>query len=178
MSRESRRQARSARGGVRRLAACALAVALLGPVTTAPAHASPDTMRRAVSNIVGGPMDMLLSPITGILTLARNIQDIEDSTAVRVVYVVPGWVWLTGLNFGAGGIRFFTGTLETLPGFFLFPFETDIDTLFDPVDDAGALIDYDNPLMWVENPWFYYNPLTVPLAIYPKWGINYTRAEL
>lgn len=153
-------------------------ISLLGALTASSAQASPDTLRRGFSNVVGGPLDMVLSPITGILTLARNLQDIDDSTGVKLVYTVPGWIWLTGLNFGSGGIRFFTGALETLPGVLLFPFETDIDTLFDPVDDASALIDLENPITWNENPWIYWNPLVAPFAIQPKWGINYTRAEL
>lgn len=178
MTRESRR-CRTARPGVlRRVAASGLAIGLLGTLAAAPAQASPDTLRRGVSNMFGGPLDMLLSPITGIMTVARNLRDIDDSTGVRVVYAVPGWIWLTGLNFGSGGIRFFTGAVELLPGVILFPFERDIDTLFDPVDDAAALIDLENPITWNENKWVYWNPLVVPFAIQPKWGIDYTRAEL
>jgi hypothetical protein len=155
-----------------------LAVAcLVVPAVAAPAAASPDTMRRSFSNMFGGPCDMLLSPFSGAMTLARNLQDVDDSTGVRVVYSVPGWVWLTGLNLGSGAIRAVTGALELVPGILLFPFETDLDPLFDPVEDAGALIDLENPIVWIENPWVYKNPLVVPFAIRAKWGISYTRAE-
>jgi len=155
-------------------------LALFGAVIfVAPsAQASPETLRRSFSNIIGGPLDMLLSPITATMTVARNLQEVDDSTGVRLVYAIPGIFWLTGLDFGSGFIRCATGTLEFPPGIFLFPFEPDVDTLFDPVDDAGALIDLDNPLMWIENPWVYKNPLVAPFAIQPKWGINYTRADL
>jgi hypothetical protein len=150
-------------------------IALLAP---AAASASPDTLRRSFSNIINGPFDMLLSPVVGGLTLARNIRDIDDSATVRVVYALPGWLWLTGLNFGAGSIRTVTGVLEVVPGTLLFPFsETDIDTLFDPVDDAGALVEWDNPVIDFESPWIYYNPIVVPFAITIKFGINYTVAE-
>ena len=142
------------------------------------AQASPETLRRSFSNIIGGHLDMILSPITATMTVARNLTEIDDSTGVRLVYAVPGIFWLTGLDFGSGFIRCATGALEFPPGIFLFPFEPDVDTLFDPVDDAGALIDLDNPLMWIENPWVYKNPLVAPFAIQPKWGINYTRADL
>ncbi|MCH2185977.1 hypothetical protein MK280_08915 [Myxococcota bacterium] len=154
--------------------------ALCGLVVFSPssAEASPETLRRSFSNIIGGPLDMILSPITATMTVARNLQEIDDSTGVRLVYAIPGIFWLTGLDFGSGFIRCATGTLELPPGIFLFPFEPDVDTLFDPVDDAGALIDLDNPLMWIENPWVYKNPLVAPFAIQPKWGINYTRADL
>ncbi|MAJ61445.1 MAG: hypothetical protein CBC48_16735 [bacterium TMED88] len=154
--------------------------ALCGSVAFAApsAEASPETLRRSFSNIIGGPLDMILSPITATMTVARNLTEIDDSTGVRLVYAIPGIFWLTGLDFGSGFIRCATGALEFPPGIFLFPFEPDVDTLFDPVDDAGALIDLDNPLMWIENPWVYKNPLVAPFAIQPKWGINYTRADL
>jgi hypothetical protein len=141
------------------------------------ASASPDTLRRGVSNIVMGPFDMILSPIQGLNTLANNLNDIDDSTAVRYVYVVPGLGWLTGLNFGGGMIRIATGAIESIPGVFLFPIETDVDTLFDPVDDAAALFSWDNPIAQMESPWVYYNPVVVPFAIQVKMGINYTRAD-
>jgi hypothetical protein len=157
----------------------ALLVSCLVLIGAAPrADASPDVLRRSFGNMIGGPLDMALSPFTGILTLSRNLEEIEDSTAVRVTYALPGWIWLTGLNFFSGGIRTVTGGLEVLPGIVLFPFETDIEPLFDPVEDAGALIELDNPLTWIENPWVYRNPLVVPFAIVPKWGIDYTRPEL
>lgn len=123
-----------------------------------------------------GPFDMILSPIVGVMTVAENLDSIDDTDAVRVVYAVPGVIWLTGLDFGAGVIRTVTGGLEVVPGILVFPFETDLDPLFDPVDDASALIDWDNPLVDVENPWVYYNPLVAPFAIRVKTGINYTRA--
>jgi hypothetical protein len=156
-----------------------LCLALCAAIVMAPARAlaSPETLSRSFSNIVNGPLDMLLSPITGILTLATNIQDIDDSTAVRVVYALPGWIWLTGLNFGAGGIRTITGALELIPGVLLYPFETDIDPLFDPVEDAAALVDWDNPLADTENPWLLYNPLYTLVSIRFKFGIDYTKAD-
>ncbi len=175
--RKSQRLVPAHRGGLARIATALLATCLLAALAAAPAQASPDTLRRGVSNIVGGPLDMVLSPFTAVTTVATNLQDIDDTSAVRVVYAVPGIVWLTGLNFGSGGIRFFTGGLELPPGVILFPFERDVDTLFDPVDDAGSLIDLENPIQWMENPWVYKNPLVVPFAIQPKWGINYTRAD-
>lgn len=161
----------------RRCVVASLLLVLVWTGLPSSAEASPETLRRSFSNIIGGPMDMLLSPITATMTVARNLTEIDDSTGVRLVYAVPGIFWLTGVDLGSGVIRCATGLLELPPGVFLFPFETDIDTLFDPVDDAGALIDLDNPLMWIENPWVYYNPLVAPFAIQPKWGINYTRAE-
>jgi hypothetical protein len=156
------------------IAVVSLAIATLMP---ADALASPVTLRRSFSNMIQGPLDMLLSPITSLLTLANNINDIEDSAAVRIVYPIPGWIWLAGLDFGSGGIRAITGVLEILPGVILFPFKTDIAPLFDPVVDASGLIEWDNPLAANENPWLLYNPLVAPFAIPVKFGINYTHAE-
>ena len=143
----------------------------------ATASASPDTLRRAFSNILMGPMDMILSPIVAVQTAARNLADVDDTPAVRVVYAVPGVIWLTGLNFGSGAIRIITGGLETVPGVLVFPFETDLDPLFDPVEDAPALIDWENPLVDVENPWVYYNPLVAPFAFNVRCGLNYTESD-
>ena len=154
--------------------AAALCLAALVPT---PAAASPETLRRAFSNIVNGPFDMVLSPIVGGLTLARNLEDIDDSPGVRVVYTIPGWFWLTGINLASGAIRIVTGALEVLPGVGLFAFETDLDPLFDPVDDSPALFEWDNPLADVESPWVRYNPLLTPFSIPIKLGIDYTSSE-
>ena len=93
--------ARRSSHGLLHVATSALLTAalLLGPMTD-PAAASPETMRRGLGNIVGGPLDMLLSPIQGGYTLAINLRDIDDTATVRVVYALPGWIWLTGMNFG------------------------------------------------------------------------------
>lgn len=161
---------------VRRSAVLALGVLLLGLVP-GPAGATPDTLRRGLGNIMMGPFDMALSPIQGIYTVARNLEEIDDSPGVRLAFAIPGWGWLTMVNFGGGMIRTLTGALECIPGVILFAFEPDVDPLFDPVEDAGALFEWDNPLIDVENPWVYYNPLVAPFAIRVKMGINYTRPE-
>jgi hypothetical protein len=155
----------------------ALVVALILASSSTPAAASPDTLRRGLGNIMMGPFDMLLAPVQGFKTVYQNIQDVDDSTGVRVAYAVPGVAWLTMLNFGCGMIRILTGALEVPPGVLLFGFESDIEPLFDPVEDAGALFEWDNPLIEDENPWVYYNPLVAPFAIRVKMGINYTRPD-
>ncbi len=158
------------------LATAALALCLVA-LAPAPAEASPETLRRSFSNIMNGPFDMALAPVVGGLTLAKNLQDIDDTPGVRVAYAVPGWFWLTGLNLAGGAIRVITGTLELLPGIGLFAFEPDMDPLFDPVENAPALVEWDNPLADVESPWVYYNPLLTPFSIPPKFGLDYTSAE-
>jgi len=124
-----------------------------------------------------GPFDMVLAPVQAGNTVYHNLQDVDDSTGVRVAYTIPGLGWLTLLNFGSGMIRILTGALEVVPGVLLFGSESDIEPLFDPVEDAGALFEWDNPLIDNEDPWVYYNPLVAPFAIRVKMGINYTQAE-
>ena len=151
--------------------------ALLAGSMAGPAAASPDTLRRGLGNIMMGPFDMVLSPIQGFNTVVNNLEDIDDSKAVRVAFAVPGWGWLTMLDFSCGMIRILTGSLEVIPGVLLFASESDVDPLFDPVEDAGALFEWENPLIDIEDPWVYYNPLVAPFAIRVKMGINYTRPE-
>ena len=139
---------------IRRLCACFAAVALL-VAATSPAAASPETLKRSMSNIIGGPFDVAFSPVTAANGVYRNLSDIDDSLGVRIAYTLPGFVWNMGLGVGAGAIRVFAGVLELIPGIFLLPFSTDIDPIFAPGEKGDALIDYDTP------------PLNV------KWGIYY-----
>ena len=169
---------RSRRAKPRSRPAAWLALAVLtGMLLPGAATASPDTLRRGLSNIMMGPFDMLLSPIQGVNTVVRNLNEIDDSRAVRISYAVPGVAWLTLLDFSSGMIRILTGTLETIPGVILFASESDVEPLFDPVEDARALFEWDNPLAEVEDPWVYYNPLVAPFAIHVKMGIDYTRPD-
>ncbi len=138
----------------RRLCACCAVVALLVS-TASPAAASPETLKRSMSNIIGGPFDIVFSPVTSAQSVYRNLNDIDDSLGVRIAYTLPGYVWNTGLTIGAGAIRVFAGVLELIPGIILLPFQTDIDPIFAPGEKANALIDYDTP------------------PLYIKWGIYY-----
>ncbi|MBT40808.1 MAG: hypothetical protein CL938_19940 [Deltaproteobacteria bacterium] len=106
-----------------------------------PASASSATLKRAVTNLAFGPLDFALSPITGTTGVYRNLEDIDDSTGVRIVYAVPGVVWNTAFNMGGSVLRVFSGVLEMVPGILLLPFEADMSPLFAPPDRAPALID-------------------------------------
>ena len=66
-----------------------------------------------------------------------------------------------------------------VPGILLFPFKTDIDPMFDAVETARAMVNYENALadMVEERSWLYYNPIVTPFTIRLKFGISYTRAE-
>lgn len=130
----------------RRLPGLALAAAL-ALVVAAPATASPETLKRSMSNILMGPFDIATAPVVAGQTLYRNLSDIDDSTGVRIFYPLPGYVWTTAVQTGAGVLRSVTGVLELIPGLFLLPFETDMEPLFDPAEDNEALVDVDLFLM-------------------------------
>lgn len=130
----------------RRLAlalACA-ALPLAGAV--APAAAGPQTLKRSIENLTLAPLDLATSPLVAGRTLYRNLNDIDDSPAVRIVYPVPGYVWLTSVQAGASVLRFVTGALELVPGLLLLPFEAELDPLFDPADENDALVNFETPV--------------------------------
>lgn len=130
--------------------AAALLALLAGLAAAPPAEASPETLKRSVSNILFGPLDVVFAPVVGSRTVYHNIQDIDDSMGVRIAYVIPGVVWNTTLQAGSGIIRVFTGLLEFVPGLGLLPFEADLDPLFSPVEKSDALVDEDTPVLNVK----------------------------
>ena len=124
-----------------------------------PAPASPETLKRSVGNILFAPLDMLLAPVVAGQIIATNMREVDDSRWVRIVYPIPGYVWMVGLQLGGSVIREVSGLLELLPGLGLLFFETDLDPLYDPVERGDALVDIE----------------TRPLNI--KFGIGYTSAK-
>ena len=125
------------------------ALALLS-ASVAPAAASTETIRRAVSNLLFGPMDFALSPITGTRSVYNNMHDIDDTMGVRIFFAVPGVAWNIAFVAGGGIVRMFTGLLEIVPGVILIPFEADMDPLFAPAEKADALIDEEYDLLPVK----------------------------
>lgn len=153
----------------------ALLALLLASLLALPAAGSPRTLKRSVSNLVQGPLDVLLSPVVAGDTLITNLRDIDDTMAVRVVYTVPGYFWLWGMEIGGGLLRMATGAIELVPGILLLPFEADIDELFDPVSRADAMFEFENPLS--EDPeWLQYMVPLYPFITNYRFGIAYTSA--
>jgi hypothetical protein len=134
---------------IRRFCACG-AAGLLLLVAASPAAASPETLKRSMSNILFSPLDIALSPIVAGHSIYRNLNDIDDSLGVRIVYPVPGFAWNTGLTIGAGALRLVTGLLEFIPGLILLPFEADMDPLFAPAEKAESLVDVETPPLYVK----------------------------
>jgi len=106
-----------------------------------PASASPETIKRSATNILFGPLDFVLGPVVGARSVYNNLQDIDDSTGVRIVFAVPGVAWNSAMQMSGGVLRTFTGLLELIPGLILIPFEADMDPLFTMPERQDALID-------------------------------------
>lgn len=124
-----------------------LALALL---VASPAGATPETLKRSIGNLTMAPLDLALSPYTGPRSVVVNIQDIEDTTGVRIAYFLPGIVWNTGLYMGTAMLREVAGVLEFLPGLGLFFFDADLDPLFPPPERLDALVDVETPVIYLK----------------------------
>lgn len=148
------------------IAASLLLLVVLVPAGSA--QASPETLRRSFGNMVGCLTDIATSPIVAGQTLVTNLRDIGDSRGVRIAYTIPGYFWLVSLQIGAGTLRGITGVIEFIPGVALFPFKADLDPLFDPVDRASALIEWENPLAETRG-WRWVPVITMDM----KYGVNY-----
>lgn len=127
-----------------------LLVLLMAVCVAGPASASPETLRRATGNILFSPLDLVFSPIQAMRIAYTNVHDIDDTAAVRVVWMVPGVIWNTGVNIGAATIRMFIGLVEFVPGLGLYFLEADLDPLFDPPEKADALVDIETDPLWVK----------------------------
>jgi hypothetical protein len=128
---------------VLRMLTVALAAGGLALVS-APAGASPQTLKRSVQNLTQAPLDIALAPATSAVTIYKNITSIGDTTAVRIFYPIPGFAWNSMVNIGAGVLRGVTGVMEFVPGLILLPFDADIDPLFDPAEDNAGLVQWEN----------------------------------
>jgi hypothetical protein len=151
---------RSNLGSARALAVSLLALftSTLGLFASTPASATPETLKRSVGNILFAPFDIAVSPVTAGKALYTNLQEIDDARWKRIVFPIPGYVWILGVQIGGGALREIAGLLELVPGLGLLFFDTDLDPLFDPAERNEALVDVDTP----------------PLKI--KFGVNYIGA--
>jgi hypothetical protein len=143
---------RTTLGPARALALLAATLVVFAPT---PASATPETLKRSAGNILFAPFDIATSPITAGKALYKNMQEVDDARWKRIVFPIPGYVWLLGVQIGGGAIREIAGLLELVPGLGLLFFEPDLDPLFDPVERNEALVDVETP----------------PLNI--KFGVNY-----
>jgi hypothetical protein len=135
--------------------ALALFAAALSLFASTPAAATPETLKRSLGNILFAPIDIAASPVTAGKALYTNLREIDDARWKRIVFPIPGYVWILGVQIGGGAIREIAGLLELVPGLGLLFFDADLDPLFDPAERNEALMDVDTP----------------PLSI--KFGVNY-----
>jgi hypothetical protein len=133
----------------------ALAASTFAWFTPTPAFASPETLKRSAGNILFAPFDIAASPFAAGKALYTNLQEVDDPGWMRIVFPIPGYVWMLGVQIGGGALREIAGLLELVPGLGLLFFDADLDPLFDPVERNEALVDLE----------------TSPLRI--KFGVNY-----
>lgn len=126
-----------------RTIAAGLAAGLLALPAT-PASASPKTFKRSIQNLTQFPLDVATAPAVSVWSIYTNMRSINDSTAVRIAYPVPAFMWNTMVNMGSGVLRGVTGVIEFVPGILLIPFDADIDPLFDPAEDNPSLVRWEN----------------------------------
>ena len=129
----------------RRLFAAGLAFALL---VSSPAGASPETLRRSFSNMLMSPLDFVCGPYVGVKSVIVNVQDIGDTTGVRVFYFLPGLGWNIGMQAFGAAFRALAGIIELVPGLVLLPFETDLDPIFALPERQVAIVDIETPVLY------------------------------
>jgi hypothetical protein len=115
----------------------------LALLLAAPASATTDVLKRSFENMPQGVADAFLSPVVAGTSIYNNMTTIEDTTAVRVAYAVPGYFWNVMANFGGGVIRSITGVIELPVGLALLFTDAELEPLFDPAEDNEALLTLD-----------------------------------
>jgi hypothetical protein len=129
--------------GIGALMTLALAVA-------SPASASPETLKRSAGNILFAPLDIVLAPVVAGQIIYTNLREIDDSRWVRIVYPVPGYFWILGVEIGGSILREVAGLIELLPGLGLLFFDADLDPLYHPVELGDALVDAETKVLNVK----------------------------
>lgn len=142
------------------------------------AAASPDTLRMAFENLLQGPVDMALAPVTAGRTVAQNLDDVGPAPVAPAAYAVLGHPGLTLLQVGCGALRMVSGAVLLVPGVVLFPFE-DVDVPPEAnVFGRGPrmLVDEQNPLA-DEPEWLEYVPPATPATMDAELGIQVPYSE-
>lgn len=121
-------------------------LAVVGALVLAPSlsQAGGQTLKRSVGNLTQFPLDILLSPIQGANRINKNLKTHNDPTALKVVMIVPGWIFLTGVNAFGATMRGMAGIFELPAGLFLLTRkDAEMYPLFPITQRAGALYDKD-----------------------------------
>jgi hypothetical protein len=128
-------------------ATLALFISTLTLLASTPASATPETLKRSVGNILFAPFDILASPATAGMVLSTNLREIDDARWKQIVFPIPGYVWILGVQIGGGAIREIAGLLELVPGLGLLFFDADLDPLFGPAERNEAMVDRQTPAL-------------------------------
>jgi hypothetical protein len=138
-------------------------------LTPSQVGASPDTLRGALTNVVGAPFDVVLSPVIGAQRTREN-RGVGANRRQRTAWSFFGFFGQTGLQVLTGAARLTTGALQLVPGVLLFPFPgTDLPDHLDPFGTGEGMIDLENPLGSSVVRWV---PLVTPLTIDLKVGVR------
>jgi hypothetical protein len=108
-----------------------------------PAAGSTDAMKRSIENITQFPLDIATAPVVGGMSVYNNLRDVDDSTAVKIAYPIPGFAWNTIAQVGGGILRGVSGIVEFFPATVLLFTDAEMDTLFDPAEDSDALFEWE-----------------------------------
>ena len=136
------------------------------------ALASPDTLRMALANLLGGPVDVVTAPVVAGRTMVHNAGEVGLEPVGPVAYGVLGSVGLTVLQVAWGAIRTASGAVLLLPGLVLFPFEgVDLPKEADVFGRGDALYAGENPLA-KDPPWLKYVLPATPATVDATLGIT------
>jgi hypothetical protein len=150
---------------------CLLAV-LVGLALPPVAVASPDTLRMALANVMGGPVDMAVAPVVAGRVLVHNAGEVGGRPVGPVAYGFLGSVGLTALQVAWGVLRTGSGVVMLVPGLVLFPFEgVDLPAEADVFGRGDALYVWKNPLA-EDPPWLEYVLPATPATVDATLGIE------
>ena len=134
--------------GMRRAPRIATAALLATALTWAgPASAKTDTLARGAMSLVGTPLDVALSPVTGTTSFVRKFYMGSNQSALSKVLLTPlvGAVYgicCTGITGAVAVMRFTDGLLNIPVGLAVLGSDTTPDTaIYEPVK-GHALVDY------------------------------------
>ncbi len=126
---------------IRSFVAALLALGLLlAPVS---AQATPSTLKRSVSNMLMAPLDLVTGPAVAVRIIDNGYKTQDDSTLSKVVWTVPGFLFLCLLETGGSVMREVSGVLELVPGAVLLFSKSDLRPLYAPTENGAAFVDFD-----------------------------------
>jgi hypothetical protein len=111
----------------------------------APSRAQADATQlcRSVSSILLSPPDIVAAPYIAYRSIRTNLEEYDDTRAVKIAYMVPGYTFFVGMQVYGTGVRIVAGALEFVPGLFTLFREGSARPFFQSQDEAEALYSND-----------------------------------